>query len=384
VAAALVAVVLAVVLIARSGGESTPRDLPEAGSAFGGGTTTEIAAPRTTVQDRGKGPRLKISAPLAAARLFMVGFAGQAADAPFFAHQSERGWGGVLFARGNFVDPGQLGVLTGQARASARAAGDELPLIAAAQLGGPDSAFPGVPPLVAQSATPRPEAAAKQASLAAARLRELSVNTTLAPAADLRASGGAWQDRGYSDDPAAAARAVRAAVRAYLRGGVAPVVGHFPGEGGASQDPSEGPATVGSSVDELRERDLKPFEAVARVAPAVVMSSAAYAGFDGVTPATLLPEAVQLLRDTGFRGVVVSGDLDAAASASGLSIGDAAVQALQAGCDLLLLPGDAKAQDQAWAAVVRAIRTGGVDRAQIARSLARVDAMKRRFARAPQ
>src|SRR4051812_49768568 len=250
-------------LVACGGGDETPRDLPEAGSAFGGGTTTQLAAPTTTVEDRGKGPRLKISAPLAAARLFMVGFAGQAADAPFFAHQTERDWGGVLFARGNFVDPGQLGVLTGQARASAGAAGDEAPLLAAAQLGGPDSAFPGLPPAVAQSATPLPGAAAKQAALAGTRLRELQVNTTLAPAADLGAAGGAWEGRAFSDDPRMVSRDVRAAVRAYLKAGVAPVVGHFPGEGGASQDPSEGPATVGSSVDDLRARDLKPFEAVA-------------------------------------------------------------------------------------------------------------------------
>ena len=382
--AAVLAVVLAVVLVARGGGDSTPRDLPEAGSAFGGGTTTQLAAPTTTVRDRGRGPRLKVSAPRAASQLLLVGFAGQTADVPFFAHQAERGWGGVLFAEGNYTTPEQLGVLTGQARASALAAGDAMPLLAAAQLGGPDSAFRGLPPLVSQAATARPEAAAKQAALAAEQLRRLQVNTTLAPSADIGAAGGAWEGRAYSDDPEAVTRAVRAAVRAYLRGGVAPVVGHFPGEGGASQDPSLGPATVGSSVDELRERDVKPFAAVARTAPAVLMSSAAYAGFDGVTPATLLPEAVALLRSTGFRGVVVSGDLDAASSASGLGIGDAAVQALQAGCDLLLVPGDARAQEQAWAAIVRALRDGTLDRAQVAQSLARVERMKRRFARAAE
>ena len=219
--------------------------------------------------------------------------------------------------------------------------------------------------------------------MAAARLHELSVNTTLGPSADLGDAGGAWEGRAYSDDPQTVARALRAAVRAYLHGGVAPVVGHFPGEGGASQDPDTGPATVGSSVEDLRGRDLVPFEAVAHTAPAIRMSAAAYAGFDGVTPATLLPEAVELLRSTGFRGVVVSGDLNAAADASGLPVGDAAVQALQAGCDLLVLPGDAAAQDEAWRAVTKAIRDGQLDRSAIAASLARVKALKQRFARPP-
>src|SRR5205823_15080815 len=104
-----------------------------------------------------------------------------------------------------------------------------------------------------------------------------------------------------SADPATVAREVRAAVSGYKASSTVAVVGHFPGEGGASQDPAEGPATVGLGLSDLQARDLQPFVAVARQAPAVMLSNALYVAFDGVTPATLLPDAVKLLRDIGFR-----------------------------------------------------------------------------------
>jgi len=109
------------------------------------------------------------------------------------------------------------------------------------------------------------------------------------------------------------------------------------------------------------------------------MSAAAYAAFDGVTPATALPEAVALLRGQGFKGVVVSADLSAATIAAGGSIGQVAVDALKAGCDLLYLPGDARAQDEAWRAVTRALRTGELERGRVADALARVAALKRHY-----
>ena len=55
-------------------------------------------------------------------------------------------------------------------------------------------------------------------------------------------------------------------------------------------------ATVGGSLAQLEGHDLVPFAAVAPRAPVIEMSNASYVAFDGVTPAALLPQAVQLLR----------------------------------------------------------------------------------------
>jgi beta-N-acetylhexosaminidase len=116
---------------------------------------------------------------------------------------------------------------------------------------------------------------------------------------------------------------------------------------------------------------------VARRAPAIAMSDALYAAWDGVTPATLLPEAVALLRGLGFKGVVVSGNLAAATLATGGTVGDAAVDALKAGCDLLYIPGDAAAQEAAWRAIVSAVHAGHLPLARLREALGRVLALKR-------
>ena len=61
-----------------------------------------------------------------------------------------------------------------------------------------------------------------------------------------------------------------------------------------------------------------PFAAVAARAPVMQMSNAAYAAFDGVTPACVCPQAVALLRgELHFQGVVMSGDLEATLQPAG-------------------------------------------------------------------
>jgi beta-N-acetylhexosaminidase len=402
VAGGLVAVAAVILAVVLSAGEDETRPLPEGGSSFGartaekarGGTLLDALAPLLTPRvvvagtsassaSRGRTgaatPGLPLPLDRAAAQLFLVGFEGENPSAPFFERLAVRDWGGVLLDRANYVEPGQLATLAGSATAVARDAGHAAPVVAARQLGGDDSAFKNLPPK-AQPETPTAAAAATQAGLAGRQLRALGIHMTLAPAADLAVSGGAWEGRAFSDQPGVVARLARAAVAGYTRARVASAPGHFPGEGAASQDPAEGAATVGLAVEQLRAQDMRPFAAIARRAPAITMSNALYAGFDGVTPATLLPQAVALLRGLGFRGVVVSGDLSAVTLATGGSVGEAAVEALKAGCDLLHVPGGADDQEDAWAAVVRAVRRGEVPIVRVASALRRIAALKRRFA----
>jgi beta-N-acetylhexosaminidase len=254
-----------------------------------------------------------------------------------------------------------------------------VPLVVAAQAGGDDSSLPVLGPAAQRTVGSRAEAK-DTARQAAGGLRALGIRMTLAPNADLGFAGGAWDGRAFSDDAAAVDRRVSGAIAGWKLGGVAPAVGHFPGEGGASQDPADGPATVGSSLDELRAADMRAFRSALERAPALVLSNALYAAYDGVTPATLLPQVPALARSSGFRGTVVSGNLAATVLATGGSIASAAVQALKAGCDLLWIPGDAADQEAAYQAVVRAVRRGEIPQARVRQALAHVAKLKRRYA----
>jgi beta-N-acetylhexosaminidase len=116
------------------------------------------------------------------------------------------------------------------------------------------------------------------------------------------------------------------------------------------------------------------------------MSNAIYAAFDSVTPATLLSDAIKELRDRlGFKGAIVSADLVATTGTTGGSVGAAAVAALKAGVDMLLVPGGPAEQDEAYRAVVAAVSSRAIPADRVVSALRRIAALRRltRDAREP-
>jgi beta-N-acetylhexosaminidase len=289
---------------------------------------------------------LGLSPERAAARLLLVGFKRAG---PFERRLRVRDYGAVLLRPSNLAGDTQPAALTGRLAAAARRGGH-------------------APPIVVGDRLPWPPEA----------LRSLGVGATLGPVADLATTGGPHEHDAFSDDPKATADAVARAVELRSAVGLASAVGHFPGEGAAAGDPDLEPATVGLSLADLRRSDLLPFARVARRAAAVEMSTALYTAFDSVTPATELPEAVALLRSLRFHGVVISGDLTVAAEIGGESVGEVAVAALEAGCDLLQVPGDSAAQEDAYRSIARAIRRGSVSPGHVAAALRRIALLQRR------
>jgi beta-N-acetylhexosaminidase len=395
--AAAVVLVLggAVWAIFLRGGDDAP--VGEAGSRFsgkGGGASgaplsaSELAA---TTSKTGSDPappsedEIKRSPGAAVAGLFLVGFRGTLRDTPFLKRLAAIPYGGLLLTENNYAQPQQLSGLTSKLQEVARGAGHPAPLIAAKQEGGEFNAFGNLAPEAQVDVGEGTRAAiAASAKTTAEQLDALGVGVNLAPNADIAVAGGPGQGRAFSDTPARVTSAVQATVAEYKKVGVAAVVGPFPGDGAASQDPNAGPAPVGLSLEDLRDADMKPFAAVAEgddAAPAMQMTNAIYVGYDGVTPATLLPEAVKELRDgLNFDGAILSADLVATTATAGGTVGEAAVTALEAGVDMLVVPGGRAQQDQAFRAVVEAVRSGDISPGRIVDALKRI-AELRRFTR---
>lgn len=322
---------------------------------------------------------VKLGIPLdrAAAQLFLVGFAGTGDQTPFLRRLRERDWGGVVLTADNWTGSRRrFAALTRALRRTATRAGHTPPLVVARAPGGEDNAVDEAgPPLpAAVSGAPEAEDSARRAG---ELLAALGVGAVLGPPASLSISGGPWEDRGFAEDPGQVSQRAGAAVRGWQSAGIVPIVGGFPGEGAASQDPGAGPAAVGLGLEQLEGADLKPFRALASRVSAVQMSGALYAAFDGVTPATLLPEAVALLRRIDPDATIVSADLQAVTLTTSGTVAEAAVEALRAGCDLLYVPGDVADQQAAFRAVVRAIRSGRLEPDRIAQALERAAALKR-------
>ena len=387
--AVIVAAVVIVVVISASHGSAprTPRYVPGGVgpptvlTVPAGSGTGSVARGAAAFKPSPVALRTAATLPLArqVAQLFLVSLTGT--DATALAGLGPTDWGGVVFDSSNFVSPSQVGALAGGVLGAVRTAGGLAPLLAVAQEGGVQTAFKGLPPeaQAAIGAGGDPARARAQALAAGRALRALGFTMTLAPLADVDSLGGALSGRLFSADPTTVARFSVAALDGYARAGILAAPGHFPGEGAASADPDAMTATVGGTLASLRARDLIPFAALARRAPVIVMSNAEYAAFDGVTPAGLLPAAVRLLRDAyGYRGVVMSDDLDATLQPTGSSAGTVAVEALAAGDDLLYISGPPSEHREAYRAVLAAARQSAVVRRRVRDALLRDLTLKAR------
>lgn len=394
VAGVVVAALVVVVAVIATSGGSGP-GAARAPSLGGPGTASVLgqdgsgAAPAPSAHAAAFNPpaaAVSVSdrLPLASqvAQLFLIGVDGTSTTSPAVAGFSSYDWGGAALGRTNFVSDAQIGSLAAGITALAKSAGNVAPLIAAPQEGGPDTAFPDLPPQgeAVIGAAGDPAVARAQAQLAGRQLLALGVNMTFAPLADVDVLGGSMTGRLFSTSPHAVGVFSTAAVAGYQAAGEISAAGHFPGAGAASADPDAMSATVGGSVQALAQRDLRPFAALAPAVPVIMMSNAAYAAFDGTTPAGLAPQAVRLLRDRyGFGGVVMTDDLDATLLSTGGTAGQAAVSALQAGDDLLYITGSSAEQLGAYHAVLSAVQSGRISRDRIRDALLHVLALKARY-----
>ena len=210
----------------------------------------------------------------------------------------------------------------------------------AVQDGGEFNELEGLPPALAGADLASTDEAAVQATETARTLRGLNITGLLGPVVDVGfESGSALGARVYSDDPDEVSAYAEAMVGAYRQEHLFGAVKHFPGLGAADQSTELGPASVGLDLEQLRQRDLRPFRAAIEAgAPGVLLSHALYPVSDFTQPGSLTRAiATDLLRgELRFEGVAITDDLADPAITSSYSVPDAAVRALKAGADLLV------------------------------------------------
>jgi beta-N-acetylhexosaminidase len=241
--------------------------------------------------------------------------------------------------------------------------------------------FPGS---MALGAAGSDELARESAEATARELRALGISVTFAPSLDVNSNPAnpIIGLRSYGSDPALVARLGRAALRGYRDGGLLAVPKHFPGHGDTSDDSHLGLPVSAKTLAALESTELVPFRAAfAAGAEAVMPAHMVFPALDSgaAQPVTLSSAVLQgFLRDRlGFRGLVFSDSLDMGAIAGVYGSSEAAVLALLAGNDVVLLgKGDYPA---AFAAVVAAVESGRLPRARLEDSVARILEAKRRL-----
>jgi beta-N-acetylhexosaminidase len=193
--------------------------------------------------------------------------------------------------------------------------------------------------------------------------------------------GAAIGNRSFGEDPELVAKMGAAAVRGFEEAGIVSAAKHFPNHGPATSDSHVSLPVIRHDDKKLRTHDLPPFEAAVDAGvPMVMVGHLVYPAIDRERPASLSGDAINMLRgDLGFDGVVVTDDLAMAGATGGGTVADAAVEAVGAGANLLVVSSAPQEQADAYDAVVEAVRSGKVPRSRIQESVGRLLKVKETY-----
>lgn len=217
-------------------------------------------------------------------------------------------------------------------------------------------------------------------------LASVGINFNLAPVVDLDANPDnpiiKGKRRSFAADPEVVARHAAEWVRGHRAHGVLSCAKHFPGHGSAAGDTHLGLVDVTAT---WHERELTPFARLieAGLGEAIMTAHVFNSRLDPALPATLSRAVItDLLRGRlGFRGVVLSDDMEMKAISAHYGLERAVVSAVNAGVDLLCfgnnLGYDPDIAPKVITLVERAVLAGEIPAARIAESCARVLALKR-------
>jgi beta-N-acetylhexosaminidase len=317
-------------------------------------------------------------------QMFMISMGGTEPDYYVNKMIRERNIGGVLLFAHNMKSEAQTEALTGSLQELSMKTEPAIPLfIAVDHEGGEISRAPWVAqqPAAAQvGARGDPAEARAIAEQMGEELLRAGVNTDFAPVVDT-GYGAATGARSFGEDPQLVAEMGAAAVEGFKESGVVSAAKHFPNHGAASSNSHVGLPVVEHDLATLRSYDLPPFRAaIAAGVPMVMVGHLLYPAIDPDRPASLSPPAIAMLREElGFKGIVVTDDLAMAGASRGEPPALAAVEAVKAGADLLLISSQPQQQADAYDAVVEAVESGEIPRERVETSVERLLEVKVKY-----
>ena len=225
----------------------------------------------------------------------------------------------------------------------------------------------------------RIEATARQIAKTAAGM---GVNVFLAPILDVLDGQNAWlAGRTWSDDPRQVADLSAAYIRGVQSTGVAATGKHFPGFRSTTGDPAIDPDARCLTDLAAIEAGLPPFRAA--IAAGVEMMMIGPAIVQALDPQVAALRSAKIIDkltgEMGFDGITMADDLDGAATLRGDSVATVAIEALNAGCDYLLLADIGTQVEDIAEAIVSAASAGTLSEERLARSADRIRALARRY-----
>ena len=235
------------------------------------------------------------------------------------------------------------------------------------------------PPMKQIGDTKDPQKAYAVGKTLATELKALGFNVDFAPDADVLVNPNNTEigDRSFGSDPALVSKMVESVVKGMQENGLSATLKHFPGHGSTQVDSHTGYSASTRTAEQLRLTEFLPFQAgVGAEADFVMVSHMTLV--NAVTekvPASISKEVItdMLLHELQYKGIVITDSFSMGAITEAYSAGDAAVRAVKAGVDMILMPFDLEA---AHRTIVGAVQSGEISQARIEQSVRKILTLK--------
>lgn len=225
-----------------------------------------------------------------------------------------------------------------------------------------------------------PAAAEDMGKTIGAYLSEYGFNMDFAPVADVYSNpdNTVIGDRAFSSDAGTAAQMAKAMAEGLKQQHIIPTFKHFPGHGDTAEDSHIGIAVNYKSKSEMESCEWLPYESIGSESGVMVGHIATPEITGDMTPASMSAEIVTgvLRQQLGFDGVVITDALAMGAITEEYTSAEAAVKAIEAGCDILLCPDDLQG---AYEGVVDAVNNGTLSEERIDESVYRILLLKQTY-----
>ena len=318
-------------------------------------------------------------------QLFMVGFMGTTVTSDLASFIKEYKPGGVILFSRNLESVEQIVELTNDLQ---RCSPQSPLLISIDQEGGRVSRLPKgftiFPPCELIGRCNSGELAYAVAATTAKELRAVGINMNMAPVLDVNSNpdNPVIGDRAFGSVSDVVSEMALVTAAGLQDNKVVACGKHFPGHGDTNADSHKELPVVEASRERLETVELPPFRRAAAAGIETMMTAhVLYKALDDRLPATLSPDIItHLLREQmQYDGVVLTDDLEMHAIVDHYGLGDAAVRAFLAGCDVLLICKDRDREIAAFESVEKAVASGTIATKRLDQSVTRIQGVKQRY-----
>lgn len=218
----------------------------------------------------------------------------------------------------------------------------------------------------------------------AKELKAVGINTNFAPVLDINSNSKnpIIGDRAFGHTPAIVSKHGLSLIMAHEDNGVLPCGKHFPGHGDTSTDSHKTLPRVDHSLERLLDFEMRPFQhAVANRLESVMTAHVLFTKLDPDHPASLSKNIISNILREGMRydGLVISDDLEMQAIRDHYTVDAAAVRAMAAGSDMVLVCKEFDLQMQAYEGLFNGFKKGTLSEKRLIQSLTRIFRLKEKY-----